>query len=222
MAASVKPDFQRYRKYYQSIEPLMKKPETKRYTSVVFSFLAVSLFAWYAIRPTVQTILYLRREISDNIVVNQKMEEKIMALIEGQANYQQAEESIPIIAQSIPDSPELISFVAQVRTLSRLRHIALLTITIPPAPLFGPTATGSAGRKTETKLAELPVSFAVTGLYTDVKGFLDDAAGMRRIATIDEIALVPSKGEALASPSGEPQTGLVQLAVKGKIYYLGQ
>ena len=88
MPFNYKTEIQRYRKYYHSLEPVLAKPRSKAYTTIVFSFLAVSLFGWYAIMPTIQTILFLQREIKDKTQLSTQMEDKIAALIEAQSYYQ--------------------------------------------------------------------------------------------------------------------------------------
>ena len=72
-----KKEYDRYKRYYLSMEPVLTKPVNQAYTAIIFSFLAVSLFGWYAIRPTVQTIVTLKREIADKTVLNKQMEDKI-------------------------------------------------------------------------------------------------------------------------------------------------
>jgi len=84
----------------------MKKPKMRASTTAVFSFLAISLFTWYAIRPTAQTIIFLRREISDKTALNEQMENKITALIESQDTYEKIKERLPIVQQALPPNPD--------------------------------------------------------------------------------------------------------------------
>src|SRR5437762_11759734 len=102
MAFNYKTEYEKYRRYYQSLTPNLDKPENRAYTAIIFSFLVVSLFGWYAIRPTMQTIFTLKREIADNTEINIQMENKISALIEAQAGYQEVEPKIPIVNQALP------------------------------------------------------------------------------------------------------------------------
>jgi len=99
-AFNYKQEYQRYKKYYLNLVPLLQQPVSRAYTTIIFSFLAISLFGWYAIRPTMQTIFELKREIADKTDLNQKMEEKISALIEAQAVYQDIETKIPVVTKS--------------------------------------------------------------------------------------------------------------------------
>src|SRR5689334_1508190 len=84
----------RFKRFYQQLTPTLKKPKAQASTGAVFSFLAIALFALYAIRPTAQTIIYLRREIADKTVVNKQMEDKITALIEAQNTYESIQDRL--------------------------------------------------------------------------------------------------------------------------------
>src|SRR3972149_7715954 len=118
MPFNYRTELHRYRRYYQSIENITKRPNTHFYTTTIFSFLAVSLFGWYAIRPTIQTILFLQREIRDKTELNKKMEDKIAALIEAQAYYQEVEPLLPVLDESLPSQPDAIPLIMQLRNLA--------------------------------------------------------------------------------------------------------
>ena len=122
MALNYKNELQKYHKYYKALEPKLNKPTSKAYTTIVFSFLVVSLFGWYAIRPTIQTIIYLQREIRDKTELSKKMEDKISALIEAQAYYQEIEPLLPVIDQALPSKPDAIPVLIQLRNLASCGH----------------------------------------------------------------------------------------------------
>src|SRR3989338_2007521 len=118
MPFNYKTEIHRYKRYYQSIEQVANKPQARAYTTAIFSFLAVSLFGWYAIRPTLQTILYLRREIIDKTDISKKMEEKISNLIGAQATYQSVENQLPLLHAALPTNPQAVSLVQQIKKLA--------------------------------------------------------------------------------------------------------
>ena len=226
MAFDYKNEYSRYKKYYQSLGETIQKPKNRAYSATVFSFLAVSLFGWYAIRPTIQTILYLRREIKDNVVVSQKMEEKISALVEAQALYQEVQPQLSIVNQSLPPSPEVMSLVAQLRNLANSTNASLSAITIPTVPLAGQDATRSAqqpgaGRGPTTpkpaKLNEFPISIQLSGTFATIQSFLGGINTMRRLTSVDTLTLIPSRDSGIAAG-----TNMLQLTLKLKGYYITQ
>ncbi|MBI2405230.1 hypothetical protein HYV22_03580 [Candidatus Gottesmanbacteria bacterium] len=179
MAFNYKTEYERYRRYYQSLEPTFKTSATSSYTMAIFSFLAISLFGWYGIRPTVQTILFLRREIADNTEVSKRMENKITQLVEAQAAYQNAADNLVILDQALPQDPNVLRVVGQLQSLAKSTNSSLSAVQVPTVPLASSQATPSAGTGGE-KVTDIPIVVAVNGTYTAIKSFLDGLVSMRK------------------------------------------
>lgn len=215
MEENRKTGVQRYRRYYQVLEPMLARPKTRAYTMAIFSFLAVSLFGWYAIRPTIQTILFLRREIQDKARINQQMEEKITALIEAEAAYQASQPQLPLVEQAITSTPEVLELVAQLRNISGVSGSSLSAVQVPTVPLLGQDATP--GAKLAQKQSDFSLTTVVDAPFPVVKSFLDAVLNTRRIVSIDAMNLRPSKeGGMTPGPGGGT---FLQLVLKLKAYY---
>jgi Tfp pilus assembly protein PilO len=229
MPYNYKTEIQRYRRYYQNLEPMLQKPKGKVYTTIVFSFLAVSLFGWYAIRPTVQTILYLRREIQDKTEINKKMEDKITSLIEAQANYEQVSQQIQSVYQALPETPKPAELIIQLRNLASASGVMISSLQLPTVPLLGQEATPGAAKaisktdpaKPSGKQGEVSLTMAIRGSYEAIRSYLDGIINMRRVVWIEDMSILPARDESLrASDSATPQGSFLQLVLKLKGYYL--
>lgn len=197
MPFNYKTEIHRYKRYYQSIEQVANKPQARAYTTAIFSFLAVSLFGWYAIRPTLQTILFLRREIDDNKKINQQMEEKIGKLIEAHATYQSIKADLPYISQALPPDPELLSALGQIRNVAQLRGASISAITSSAAPLLSneqtaPNKSTSPKDISNLKVKNVQLSVVLVGTYDILEGIIEDILSMRRIITIDTLNFTPN------------------------------
>lgn len=214
--------FERYRKYYQVLEPVLQQPKTRAYTMAIFSFLAVSLFGWYAIRPTISTILFLQREIADKTQINRQMEEKITALIEAQAAYEAAQPQLALVGQAIPQNSEVLGLASQVRNLVAISGSSVSAVQIPTVPLVGQEAT--AGSKlAEKKQADFSFTTVMNGPYSVIKSILDQVIDMRRIVTVETVNLRPAReGPTQSSEPGTTGGTILQLILKLKAYYQGQ
>lgn len=225
MAFNYKTEFQRYRRYYQSLEPTFTKPKSRAYTTIIFSFLAVSLFGWYAIRPTIQTILFLQREIRDKTELNKKMEDKIAALIEAQAYYQEVEPLLPVVDQALPTIPDAIPLLIQLRNLASRSGTLIGAVQLPTIPLTG-QEIGPAGKDAKSsspganKEHIYDLSISVRGSYPSIRTFLEGITQMRRIVSVDALAVIPMKADFEGSASAIPSSRVLQLALKLKTYYL--
>lgn len=231
MAFNYKNEIQRYHKYYKALEPKLEKPRNKAYTSIVFSFLVISLFGLYAIRPTIQTILSLKREIKDKTELSKQMEEKIAALIEAQAYYQEVEPLLPAVDQALPSIPDAVPLLIQLRNLASMSATTITTIQVPSVPLMSqeilPGNKGLANPSTPTtagtgKQQTFDISLSVKGPYSNIRAFIEGITFMRRIATIESISIIPGQidSNASASASAKSNSKLLQLALKLKAYYL--
>lgn len=201
-----------YRKYYKSLEPLLSKPKTRVYSTVIFFFLVVSLFGWYAIRPTIQTILYLRREIVDKTSVNQKMDEKINALITAQNLLESVETRLALLTDAAPFDPNAVDVTRQLQQLTTFTSASLSAIQVSTVPIVQ-TATGASTiKKGSVTYASFPITISVSGPYAHLAAFLSELLTMRRIITIQSISFSPDTESGIAFTTPTLQLVLQLLA----------
>lgn len=221
MTFDYKNEYERYKRYYQSIEPEFQKPSNRAYTAIIFSFLVISLFGWYAIRPTMQTIFTLKREIADKTDVNKKMEDKISALIEAQAAYQEVEPDLPLIDQALSVTSDAPRAALQLQGLATDTHVAVTGISISTVPLAAQTGPGAQQKTAPGKLMNFPISLMVAGAYPDIKNFIQGVLNLRRIIQIDSMNFSPTRtSEAVASESATPTGTQIKIDLKLNVFYL--
>lgn len=188
-----------FRRYYERIAPTLKKPHMRTSTTAVFSFLAMALFAWYAIRPTAQTIIYLRREIADKTALNEQMENKITALIEAQSAYETIVDRLPVLTQALPENPDGVILARQLRNLANISGASISALQIPSLPVLGSEATPGAKLAQLKPLEEYAISLTLTGEYSAIKTFIDGLLSLRRITNLNSVSVRLSSGHKLAS-----------------------
>lgn len=193
MPYNYKTEIHRYRRYYQSIGQFIARPQAHAFTTTIFSFLAVSLFGWYAIRPTLQTILFLRREIDDNTKINQQMEEKIGKLIEAQAGYQRAQDFIPYMTQALPETADALEALGQIRNITLIRGASISAITTSSAPLVSkeksaPNQQAALSRGLPNRITKsIQLSVTLNGTYDILGSIISDIVSMRRLMSIESL-----------------------------------
>jgi len=208
-----KPDLNtRFKKYYKNLGPILKKPKMQTSSTAVFSFLAISLFLWYAVRPTMQTIIYLQREIADKTTLNQQMEAKITALIEAQATYENIQDRLSLLDQALPSRPDAVVLARELRNIANLSQASISAIQVPSVPLVTNQSSPGAKLIAQKPLQEFPVTIVLSGSYPSLKSFLNRVLELRRITTIDQISLKQLGGAGLP---GED----LQLSIRIKSYY---
>lgn len=218
-----KTEIDRYRRYYRAMEEIVKRPKANAYTTAIFSFLAVSLFGWYAVRPTLQTILTLRREIADNTKISARMEDKITKLIEVQASYQSVQDDLPLLDQAVPSIPDAIGVVSQLKNLAQVNSASVSSITVSSVPIIGkPSESTESGVQQDAqskKILNVPIAMIITGSYPALRSFVDGLITLRRIVTIDTITLNLDTDTRASSTSSDIA---LRMTVKVNAHYTGK
>lgn len=177
------PNKNRYYKYYRPLEPLISKTQNRIYTAAILSFFAISLFGWYAIRPTLNTIIVLRKEIEEKKEINQKMEKKISQLIEAQSNYQQIENQIYLLDQAIPPDPQVLDLGKQIERMISETEATASSITLTNnVPLL--TFESENSKKATKDNPEFNMNAEIQGDYPQLELVLTKLNNMRRIVTV--------------------------------------
>lgn len=211
-------------RYYQSLTQFVKQPKTTIYTGAIFSFLAVSLFGWYAIRPTLQTILFLRREIEDNKAVSIQMEEKISKIIEAHALYQSIKPRLPLLSDALPEDPSAVAVVRQLKNLAVTSGATVSAINVSAVPLTTGSEKPSPEKKPTAKpafrkVADTPIQMVVGGTYPTIKSVLAGIINLRRALTIDTFTITPEKTSTGEEPAPDVK---LRMVLKLQSHYLTQ
>lgn len=206
-----------YNRYYRQIQEAATKPRTRAYTMIVFSLLAISLLGWYAIRPTVQTILYIRKEIEDKTLVNNKMDEKIASLIQAQTDYNSLFSRLPVLVEALPKNPEALAFATQLRNIAHESGVTLSTLRFTNVPLSSDEIFASSSANSPT-INSIAISGTLLGPYENLRFFLTGLNNLRRIASVSLLKIDPlGSGSLGATGSGN----LLQLTLQLNGYYTG-
>src|SRR5690606_12620876 len=103
---------------YIKFFPITQSKQAKTYTTLILTLIAVIGFSVFAISPTINTILELRRQLEDSRFANAALEEKIAALGSLQAQYTGFGEKLDRINGTIPTQPEVPVLFAKLQTLA--------------------------------------------------------------------------------------------------------
>lgn len=215
MAVSFETEYHRYRRYFTDVSALYQKKQVRIYTGIVLSLLVIAFFAFFAIRPTLVTITSLIKEIKDNQMVAQKLQEKINALTLAQAEYAAVSSELPLLEEALPQEPNFPLFIRQLETLAFQNGVALRTAQFSQVNLRGEPASNpnSVKTKQEKELPEVTFTLFASGSYQNLKGFLQSLEDLRRLVVISSFTFKTGERE---------EEQLLILAVTGETYHLGQ
>src|SRR5258708_22327106 len=101
-----------YSRYYTRLQPIFKNNAVKTYSHIVFSLITIIVFALFAIRPTVKTIISLQNTINDQQVILKKLQDKTDNIEAGKAAYDRIDQTTKIkLYTLLPSSTSITCIV---------------------------------------------------------------------------------------------------------------
>lgn len=191
-----KKDYLRYKSYFLNVmNQVRQKSDVQIYLELFLSLFTISIFAFFAIRPTLLTISSLIKEIEAKKEIVEKMDLKIEKLIEAQSNYDQYRNQILTLNnQALPSSSKPDDFVRQVEGVSLLANANVTNVTLQDAVVLGTTSSLAkrAGlNRQEKKLPEnaqaMRFTTQVASDYPTLFTFVNAITTLRRPVRIESV-----------------------------------
>src|SRR5258708_38461213 len=82
--------------------PRLKEEKTRSYATFVMTLIAICIFGFFAINPTVGTIIELNKQLNDSKYVDQQFVEKIANMATLQTAYSGLQNDVPFVLNAIP------------------------------------------------------------------------------------------------------------------------
>ncbi len=180
--------------------PDFKEERTQKFTTLVLTLVALSLFGLLAINPTLSTIAKLKKQVSDNNFVDQKLQQKINALTALSQKYTSLQNDLPIITAAIPKNPEIPLLVAQIQATSKNSNVSLNSLQTFQVEIEKP--------KIQKKFSSFSFAFSADGSYNDLLKFVSLVSNMERVVSVDILSLTKRTG-----------SNLLELTFKGKAFF---
>lgn len=201
--------FSRYRQYYQRLEPVLKKPHIRAYTMATLSFLALSFFGAFAIRPAVKQIVELNRKIDDRRLVIQKLDEKIKKLQVAEIEYKKIQSDLPIIFAALPQEPNFPPFLKNLEGTASDSAVLVIGLKFREITLFEKGEKKAATSSADfTPPDSLSFDLSAAGSYSALSSVLQKIERGARLVNIGEVNL----GSAEGTSSAELRMSLKALA----------
>lgn len=193
-----------YSRYFTYIKPVIRLPIVKNYGSTIFTLLTITIFIFFAIKPTVETILVLQKKLINSEEVSQKVTQKTNNLSLAKKNYDNLDQNIKNkIAAAIPDTVQLKSVIQSLEQTAKIHEASISALQIQPLVV---------DTKTDNQIgsiSEISFTFNIEGNYQNLILLLQDLKTSSRLISIDSLSLSKvSEG-----------SGLI-MSLSGKAYYI--
>lgn len=195
----------RYSRYATYIAPLGKIPIIKTYGTTIFTLFMMSIFILFAIRPTVETIIILQKQLSDYQQVLDKINQKSSNLAIGIENYKKISNS-PVLQKvqtAIPENVELRTFVRSLEDTALKNEATISGLQLQPLSIEQENNTS------QKTLSTMDFTFNVSAPYPKLLIILNKLKTTPRLISVDRVLLTRST-----------ETRTVLMSISGKAYYL--
>ncbi len=191
-------------RYFTYIKPITKIPIVRTYGTPVFTLLVITIFIFYAIKPTIETILVLQKKLENSTQVLEKVNQKAINLSQGKKNYEDLESGVKSkIEAAIPDNTSLKSLIHTLEQTAITHEASVSALQIQPL-VIEPKMEDHLGA-----LTNITFTFNAEGEYKNLVLLLQDLRTSPRLILIDSVALSKTSEEAK-----------LIMTLSGKAYYI--
>jgi Tfp pilus assembly protein PilO len=170
-----------YRDYLKLLPPI-KQEHTKAIIMLIFTFIALSFFGFFAINPTIATIINLQKQIDDNESVLQQLTTKMNHLSQLQQQYTFLSNDLPIIFAAIPEQANIPFLIGQIQNIAEQNALTITALRVPEVALTN-------GSATDTTASSFTIELETRGSYTNSMHFITALSTMNRLVTIEKIGI---------------------------------
>lgn len=175
-------EFNIFSKVQPLFEYVKKQQENRKFTESIelgATFLLVSFFLLFAIKPTVIIISSLIGENKAKEILSKQMRSKINNVIQAQDNFSKIQERYQIIESSLPDFPKFSNAVSQIEAAAQQSSVNTDKI------IFN--LTNQEQDKNNPDLNSYSISFDSRSQFLPIINFLNKLQKNRRLMDITKI-----------------------------------
>lgn len=184
-----------YQKYFAFIQPVVNDPLTRVYFSLALSLFLIAFLVFFALSPTVNTVLGLRKKIADQERIVAALDAKIMALVTAGENYNQLTPQLVLLDLALPENPHPQGLIDNVLRAATASAVTISSLQFKPVNLSG-----------EGTNLEVGFSFSAKGEKTRLHDFLIKLENLLRYIRLEKLIVIfnnPPSGEASSSVDGQ-------------------
>lgn len=200
-------------RYSQDLRRYYRMPAVQVSLTLVLSLFVMAIFIVFALRPTIVTIVILKKTIAESEKIRQQLSVKMTNLQKASVQFELLKPILPMLNSTIPNNgAEYLPLTTAIEILARQTGTQLESESLGPTLLFSRIISPFIPSKDQS-VVELPFTARVIGSYPNISAFLTKLLSMERIIIIESVTITRETG------SKEENTN-VALNISGSAYYL--
>lgn len=169
-------------KYFPNI-PYLNSEKNQKFFSIILTLCAISFFGFFAIKPTVSTILKLQKELSDNEFVLNQLEVKVKNLTELKKQYLNLQSDLPIINNAITIQPDVHLLFAQIQSIAQESNITIRKLQNLEVEIL------KNNKSKNNNYSSYSFTITGSGSFEDIPKFVQTLTNMERVIGIDTFSI---------------------------------
>lgn len=163
--------------------PYLTPEKSQKFFGLVLTLCALSFFGFFAIKPTISTILKLRKELSDNQFVLKQLETKIKNITGLRKQYFNLQNDLPIVNNAITIQPDAPILFAQIQSIAKTTNIAIKKLQNFEVEII------KDGKSTNKNYYSYNFTVAGSGSFENISKFIQTLTDMERVVNIDTFSI---------------------------------
>lgn len=200
-------------RYTQDLRRYYRLPIVRVSLTLVLSLFVVAIFVVFALRPTILSIVTLKKTITISEETLGKLNDKVVDLQKASTQLETLQPYLSIINKNIPNNGAMYSpLTAAVEILAIQAGVRIESENLGPTLLFSRILSPFTPNKSQS-VVSMPFAIRVIGTYPATSLFLTNLLSMERIVGIESVTIAK---EAVTKTAEQ----VVSLNISGSIYYL--
>lgn len=200
-------------RYSRDLRRYYRMPAVQVSLTLVLSLFVISIFIVFALRPTIVTIVTLKKTIAESEKIRQQLSVKVTNLQKASVQFESLKPILPMLNLTIPNNgAAYLPLTTAIEILARQTGTQIESESLGATLLFSRIISPFVPSKNQS-VVELPFTARVVGSYPNISAFLTKLLSMERIIIIESVTITRETG------SKEENTN-VALNISGSAYYL--
>lgn len=173
-------------RFYTYIKPIVKNEKVRNYTYLAFSIISIIILSFFAIRPTIATIISLRKSLAEQTQILEQLQTKANNLSIAKSNYlnipDQTKEKLDAL---VPQKTDVVTLVKQLNNLADLSEASISGLQLQPVEIINLTTP----LNEVYTVQEVNFTFNVSGNYPKFINILENSLATERLITISSVSI---------------------------------
>jgi len=176
----------------------------QKFFGLVLTLCALSFFGFFAIKPTISTILELQKEVKDNQYVLNQIDVKIENLTQLGEQYSNLKDDIPVVTNAVPMQPDAPILFAQIQSIAQTSDITIKKLQNFEVEII------RNDKEANKNYYSYSFSVAGSGSFKNISAFMQKLVNMGRVINIETFSI---------NNVADLKNGIAEFDIKGTAFF---